>query len=728
MRKYVYIESIDTKRAYRVDWNDLHNSFKKNWQLNSNYDISFTLTYSEQFKNVYNIAKEKSRVCYDGQWYTIQQRESQTDENGMQTMQITCSHLIVDYMKNIRIDDPIPTESSPEVSGDNGNSSDADDNANPQPGVVVKRTDEQQTYTLDDRLHKFFDGRNTGVKYELHGNFPQAAVEAKGSFYEWLNDNLKLFSAYWVPDGLTVKIYDLASLKHKTGKQFRYLNNMTNVDVQTDVTNMVNDVWVYGGKMEKDITSVSGGGNGVTEAQNGDWTGAIKNAAAMSGVKASDAQINLLKAQIRLESGGNETIIGGNDGLADGNATGLLQFKPGTFNYYSRPPYTNIMRGFDQLIAFFNIPNCFSQINGYTGWSPHGAPISKATLNTAPADNTWGWPFPSVGEGTFMQAQRFGYDGGYRQNSFHDGLDFGSIDHPGSEVHAVHGGRCIISRAWGNGGINWYCVIQDSTGLNVEYQEAFGSASNITVNVGDTVQTGQVIGYRTTNHLHIGITRHGFPEAFSHAFSNDGTWIDPLATIKNGVAVGGTSGGDTTSLATTTEVYYALVYHFEDKDSIKTYGRYIGAPITVDSIYDMDALKTYAENTVPHNPSTTLTISGFTGVANMGDVVRAVVPEMNLNTDVTLFGVEGNDDDFYQHSAKTLTFQSTGLAMKDINYALLSDIKDISRNANPLDIYGTTGARKEDHWARVRYTDSQMDWLKGITTAGGKENGGKAKS
>lgn len=37
-----------------------------------------------------------------------------------------------------------------------------------------------------------------------------------------------------------------------------------------------------------------------------------------------------------------------------------------------------------------------------------------------------------------MQSQKFGYDGGYRQNSFHDGLDFGSIDHPG-EVHAVHG-------------------------------------------------------------------------------------------------------------------------------------------------------------------------------------------------------------------------------------------------------------------------------------------------
>ena len=116
-----------------------------------------------------------------------------------------------------------------------------------------------------------------------------------------------------------------------------------------------------------------------------------------------------------------------------------------------------------------------------------------------------------------MQSQKFGYDGGYRQNSFHDGLDFGSIDHPGSEVHAVHGGK-VTAKAWGSGGINWYVVITDDGGLNVEYQEAFGSESNITVNVGDTVKTGQVIGYRTTDHLHIGITKMSIPAAFSHAF------------------------------------------------------------------------------------------------------------------------------------------------------------------------------------------------------------------
>ena len=385
-----------------------------------------------------------------------------------------------------------------------------------------------------------------------------------------------------------------------------------------------------------------------------------------------------------------------------------------------------------------NIPDWRDQIAGSGGWSPHGAPISKATITIQPkVDNSWGWPFP-CGEGHFLGGQLFGVNagGGFRPNGFHDGLDFGSIDHPGNEVHAIHGGRCTISRAWGNGGINWYCVIQDSSGLNVEYQEAFGSASNITVNVGDVVKTGDVIGYRTTNHLHVGITRMSIPAAFGHAFSNDGTWIDPLATIKNGTA-GGTvpsdSGDDAGTTSTTTEEYYSLVYHFEDQDSIKKYGRHRGAILTVDSIYDMNALKAYADTTVQHNPQATLTISGYRGseLNTLGQVVHLLAPERRLDTDVTLVGIEGNDRCFDPNGEITLTFNNTGLALKDVNEAVRQDIKDINTNNNPLDYYGALGARQEDHWANLRFTPNQVkrmvDYSKGGKDNGGQDSAGKSK-
>ena len=147
---------------------------------------------------------------------------------------------------------------------------------------------------------------------------------------------------------------------------------------------------------------------------------------------------------------------------------------------------------------------------------------------------SWGWPFPDVGEGNFMQVQRFGYDGGFRPNSFHDGLDFGSVDHPGSEVHAVHGGKVIIKSYMG--GLGNYVVIHSDDGYNIVYQEAFSSMSNIRVNVGDVVKTGDIIGYRNTDHLHIGITKVDFNTAVGKSFTNDGTWLNPQEIIRNGIA------------------------------------------------------------------------------------------------------------------------------------------------------------------------------------------------
>ncbi|WP_172400021.1 phage tail protein, partial [Ligilactobacillus salivarius] len=163
--------------------------------------------------------------------------------------------------------------------------------------------------------------------------------------------------------------------------------------------------------------------------------------------------------------------------------------------------------------------------------------VQETTDETSGSSNSggfWGWPFPDVGEGNFMQAQRFGYDGGFRPNSFHDGLDFGSVDHPGSAVHAIHSGKVTIKSYMG--GLGNYVVIHSDDGYNIVYQEAFSSMSNIRVNVGDVVNTGDVIGYRNTDHLHIGITKVDFNTAVGKSFTNDGTWLNPQEIIRNGIA------------------------------------------------------------------------------------------------------------------------------------------------------------------------------------------------
>lgn len=144
----------------------------------------------------------------------------------------------------------------------------------------------------------------------------------------------------------------------------------------------------------------------------------------------------------------------------------------------------------------------------------------------------WDWPFPSVGEGHFMQVQSFGYDGGYRQNSYHDGLDFGSVDHPGSEVHAIHSGT--VTRKGYLDGLLWYFTTENNDGYTIVYQEAFSTAADIYVKVGDHITTGDIVGRRTTSHLHVGITTIDFMQAVANSFSSAGGWVDPQAMIKNG--------------------------------------------------------------------------------------------------------------------------------------------------------------------------------------------------
>ncbi len=84
------------------------------------------------------------------------------------------------------------------------------------------------------------------------------------------------------------------------------------------------------------------------------WRSAVKKALRKNGLPASANYVNAWVRQIQTESGGNERAIGGNDGLADGNATGLLQTKPGTFNAYAFPGHHNIMKGYDNMLAAIN--------------------------------------------------------------------------------------------------------------------------------------------------------------------------------------------------------------------------------------------------------------------------------------------------------------------------------------------------------------------------------------
>lgn len=330
---------------------------------------------------------------------------------------------------------------------------------------------------------------------------------------------------------------------HKNDTPIQLAVNMQSASLTIDPTKVITRVIPLGKQLDAQTVDVSGEnstvttGGGATTAINGDWTEAIKHAAKMMNVNLDQNGLNAVLRRINQESGGSETVTNNWDSNARAGhpSTGLLQYIQPTFDTWKVQGYEDIHKGFHQLLALFNDSNWLADISHAGGWGPTGTrrvngPVSDTTTETL--TNGWGWPFPSVGEGSFSQAQRFGYDGGYRTNSFHDGLDFGSVDHPGSEVHAIHGGTVVFKGYMG--GLGNYVVTHSTDGFNIVYQEAFSSASQIRVNIGDKVKTGDVIGWRNTDHLHVGVTKADFYEAVKKSFTNDGTWLDPQALIKNG--------------------------------------------------------------------------------------------------------------------------------------------------------------------------------------------------
>ncbi|MGO3315907.1 MAG: tape measure protein [Leuconostoc mesenteroides] len=84
------------------------------------------------------------------------------------------------------------------------------------------------------------------------------------------------------------------------------------------------------------------------------WSGDVKKALSKLGLSASSSMVSKILKQIQTESGGNAKAMGGNDGLADGNATGLMQVKPGTFKAYAVDGHNNIMNGYDNILAGLN--------------------------------------------------------------------------------------------------------------------------------------------------------------------------------------------------------------------------------------------------------------------------------------------------------------------------------------------------------------------------------------
>ena len=153
----------------------------------------------------------------------------------------------------------------------------------------------------------------------------------------------------------------------------------------------------------------------------------------------------------------------------------------------------------------------------------------------------WGWPFPNIpasGPAVLVNGQQYGHTGWFGRGGgdFHDGFDFDASRYNGNCL-AVHPGtvhKIGADLGW------WYVWVQSPDGYNEVYQEGFTRRSDIYVGEGQQVDVGTPIGRVTGTHTHLGISNKPIPVAYYHGYQDDGTWLNPVDVIKNGIASGGT--------------------------------------------------------------------------------------------------------------------------------------------------------------------------------------------
>ncbi len=136
------------------------------------------------------------------------------------------------------------------------------------------------------------------------------------------------------------------------------------------LANKAKDAVVSFFKKNSDSGANNPGGSGVQR-----WRKIIEQAGAFMHESLSNRDINLVLSRIARESGGNPTItqqVSDVNSAAGHPAQGLLQYVPSTFASWAVKGHTNLLNGFDQLLAMFNDSNWRSDIANNGGWGPTG--------------------------------------------------------------------------------------------------------------------------------------------------------------------------------------------------------------------------------------------------------------------------------------------------------------------------------------------------------------------
>ena len=160
----------------------------------------------------------ESSVFFDGEEYIVKQSLVEAQE-GFITKQITATHV---YNEVVRIRQQTVNTGS-------------------------------KTYSIDEVLEHYLKGNDLGFTWEVHGNFDKQQIEDLGG--DSAKDGLSKITETWsnavvYPTNKLIRVYEIESFRQYLGGRIDYLHDTSDVQLESDSTEIVNQVMAIG--KEKD--------------------------------------------------------------------------------------------------------------------------------------------------------------------------------------------------------------------------------------------------------------------------------------------------------------------------------------------------------------------------------------------------------------------------------------------------------------------------------------------
>ncbi|WP_419155244.1 prophage endopeptidase tail family protein [Weissella minor] len=198
-------------------------SFQYDEQVNTQRQISFVA--KNDYSLGYSLIQENNLIEFDGQDYIIQQL-NRSFVNGYPTVSVIASHIYTDCHRIMQ----------------------------------YKQNENEKTYSVQDVLDFYFANNHLGFKAEAIGSFSKKKIEGLGGDSAF--DGLGKIVSSW-PDAVVTQdnkhiiVYEHNQRVKHLGKRLSYGHNSDNIQLNTDVSAVINSFYVVGGMREEKVTTGS---------------------------------------------------------------------------------------------------------------------------------------------------------------------------------------------------------------------------------------------------------------------------------------------------------------------------------------------------------------------------------------------------------------------------------------------------------------------------------------